>query len=328
MELSNMHSLSGETLEQLIQETLSYEELVSQMAVDRRQASKLVGSLLQGVPTVESRVLQLACGRLGYNNVELGWDDAKTKSDEDLINDFSMFSSAVDLIVAGFVDRETLGAGHAIIKRVAEISEVPMISLADEVFAPQSAIGVAASFWERLGALKGKRIAVCWGFGSSFVMPNTAHSLLLICTSLGADVLLASPPDFGLLRRVVRDAAGRAKQSGSRFEESADLQEFLRTVDAVFATNWCRLDDFNHPERNAEHASQFREWHFTKENLPSDCLFMSEPPIQSDLLLDVSLQRSDRNLTNSWVLKRMQALTASMKHVDRGRLGDEISVLI
>jgi len=298
------------------------------MVADRRKMSRIVGSLLQGVPSIESRVLQLACGRLGYIHVDLGWEDARARSDEDLINEFSMFSSAVDILVAGFIDWETLGAGRAIIEQFAKISGVPMISLADEVFAPQSALGVAASFWERLGGLRGKRIAVCWGFGSKFVLPNTAHSLLLICTSLGADVLLTSPPDFSLLRRVTRDAEGRAKRSGSHFEESADIEESLQVADAVFAANWCRLDDFNHPERYADQASQFREWYFTDENLPSDCVFMSEPPVQSDLLLDTKLQRSDRNLTNGWILKRMQALTASIKHADEGSSRDEFSALI
>jgi len=323
-----MQSLSSEALEQLIQDTLSYEELVLSMAGDRRQTPKLVGSLLAGVPSIELRVLQLACGRLGYPHVDLGWDDARAKSDEDFTNELSMFSSAVDILVAGLIDWETLGAGRAMIECLAKNSEVPIISLTDEVFAPQSALGVAASFWERLGGLKGKRIAVCWGFGSKFALPNTAHSLLLIFTSLGADVLLASPPDFSLLRRVVRDTKGRAKQSGSHFEESADIHELLQTADAVFAANWCRLDDFNHPERNVDHASQFRDWYFTDETLPSDCVFMSEPPVQSDLLLDTKLQRSDRNLTNGWVLKRMQALTASIKHADKRAFGEEFSVLI
>jgi ornithine carbamoyltransferase len=208
-----MHNLSKKALEHLIHTALGHEDIVSAMPTDRLQPTKLVGSLLQGVSSIESKVLQLASARLGYHQIPLGWDGARVKSDEDLISEFSMFSHTVDFLATGFIDRETLGAGRAITEEFARISEVPVVSLADEVFAPQSALGVAAAFWEHLGGLRGKKIAICWGFGSEFVLPNTAHSLLLICTSLGADVVLTTPPDFPLLRRVTRDARERATHS-------------------------------------------------------------------------------------------------------------------
>ncbi|MFX1264605.1 MAG: hypothetical protein ACFFH0_04460 [Promethearchaeota archaeon] len=326
--LSCMHSLSSKALEDLIQATLGHEGLVSSMAIDGMHVTKLVGSLLHGVSSTESRVLQLASARLGYRHVALGWDDVKAKSDEALTNELSMFSQAVDILVTGFIDRETLGAGRAITEEFARISEVPMISLADEVFAPQPALSVAASFWEHLGGLKGKRIAVCWGFGSKFVLPNTAHSLLLILASLGADVVLASPPDFSLLKRVTRDASERATQSGAIFEESAELEETVQTVDAVFAANWCRLDNYSHPERNADHASRFRDWYFKDEALPSNCAFLTEPSVQKDLLLDARLWKSDRNLTRGWILKRSQALIASIQQVEGGPESGKHSALI
>jgi hypothetical protein len=311
----------------MIQNALGYEELVSSMTAKRKQASRVVGSLLLGVPSIEIQVLKLACSRLGYEHVELGWDDALSKSDEDLTTELSMLNSVVDLIVTGFIDRETLGSGRALIEQFAQTSSAPMISLADEIYASQAALGVAASFWERLGGLRGKRIAVCWGFGSKFVLPNTAHSLLLILASLGADVILASPPDFPLLGRVIRDAERRARQSGSHFEETIDIQEALQVVDAVFAANWCRFDDLHHPERNADRASKFRNWFFTDERLPPNCFFLSEPPIQTDLLLDTELEKSDRNLTKGLILKRIQILTASIKHVENGFLREGSSAL-
>lgn len=323
-----MHSLSQGELEQLIQDVTRYEDLVLSMTADRERKTRIVGSLLQGVPTAESRVLQLACGRLGYGFVDLGWDDATTKSDEEIINESSMYSSVVDILVTGFVDRETMGAGRATIERIARTSTVPVLSLADELFAPQSALAMASSFWDHLDGLKGKRVSVCWGFGSKFVLPNSAHSLLLILATLGADVVLAAPPDFPLLKRVIRDAEKRAEHSGSRCEISTDLQESIEAADAVFAANWCRLDDFNHPERNVDHASHYRDWYFTDDTLLSDCLFMTEPPAQSDLLLDAKLEKSFRNLTDDWISKRVHALTASFKHVDRGQVGENQSNLI
>ncbi|MFX1416964.1 MAG: hypothetical protein ACFFC0_09125, partial [Promethearchaeota archaeon] len=188
-----MHRLSQGDLEQLIQDVVGYEELVSSMTADRNGKRRIVGLLLQGVPPVESVVLQLTCGRLGYGSVELGWDQATTKSNEVLVNEFISYSSVVDILVTGFADRETMGAGRTIIERIARTSRVPMLNLADEVFAPQSALAVASSFCEHLDGLMGKRVSVCWGFGSNFVLPNSAHSLLLILATLGADVVLAAP---------------------------------------------------------------------------------------------------------------------------------------
>ncbi|UCH04315.1 MAG: hypothetical protein JSW05_12200 [Candidatus Thorarchaeota archaeon] len=327
-QMSGMHGLSSKALEDLIRATLGQEQLTSSVASDSVQATKVVGSLLHGVSSSESRVLRLASARLGYQHVALGWDDLKAKSNEALTSDLTMFSQAVDILATVFAYCETFGAGRAITEEFARISEIPMISLADEVFAPQPALCAAASFWEHLGGLKGKKIAICWGFGSNFVLPNTAQSLLLICTSLGADVVLATPPDFSLLRRVIRDSRKRATASGAHFEESMDLEGVVRAADAVFAANWCRLDDFNHPERSTDHASRFRNWYFRDELLPHNCAFLTEPPVQSDLLLDTRLRESDRNLTKGWILKRVQGLIASIRHVEERSTSEKPSTLV
>lgn len=310
-----MLDLGSDELERLIQDTLRHSDFSSHAVNEEALHATVVGSLFHNVAAQESRILDLTCARLGHHHVELGWDIVSSRAADDILSEVSMLSPAVDLLVTGFIDRETLGAGRSMVEEFPKASLVPVVNLVDEMYSPQSALAVVASFWERLGELRSKRIVISWGFGSVFTLPSTAHSLLMMCTSLGADVKLISPPGFSTLKRVIRGAEQRADGSGSSMEESAELQGSLQNAHAVFALNWCSLDDFNHPERTKERALQFDDWYFTQELLPKDCFFMSEPPLQTDLLVDTRVKESVRNLTPSWYVKRVQALAASMSYV-------------
>jgi hypothetical protein len=79
--------------------------------------------------------------------------------------------------------------------------------------------------------------------------------------------------------------------------------------------NWCRLDDFNRPERNAEHASKYRNWHFTKDVLPQKTLFITDPPVQTELLATRAVIDSVNNITPDIFAWMVQALLASISYV-------------
>jgi ornithine carbamoyltransferase len=199
-------------------------------------------------------------------------------------------------------------------EQLGQTLEIPFVSLADDFYAPQSALAVTVGLWERFGSLKGKKIAISWGFGSKYVLPSTAHSLCLMGASLGADIRVISPREFPLLKRVLRETSDRAKKTGATFEEHHDFESF-EDIDAVYAMNWCRLDDFNRPERNAEHASKYRDWHFTHKVLPPDSQFITNPPVQTELLASRDVIDGENNLTPYLFAWIVQALLASISYV-------------
>ncbi|MEE9353518.1 MAG: hypothetical protein V3U94_03765, partial [Candidatus Thorarchaeota archaeon] len=126
---------------------------------------------------------------------------------------------------------------------------------------------------------------------------------------------VAAPPGFSLVRRAVREARKRAKTTSVVIEEIDSFEGAFEDADAVFALNWGRLDNFNHPERNAEDASQFKDWFLTGNMLPKSCLFTTEPPVQDDLIAGGELLQSNRNVTSTWLSRRVAVLAASILHV-------------
>ena len=161
----------------------------------------------------------------------------------------------------------------------------------------------------------GRRIVICWGFGSRFVLPRTAHSLVILGAMLGAEMRVAAPPRFSLVRRAVREARRRVKTTSVVIEEADSFEGAFEDADAVFALNWGRLDNFNHPERNAEDASQFKDWFLTGNMLPKNCLFATKPPVQDNFIAGGGLLQNNRNVTPTWLSRRVAVLAASILHV-------------
>ena len=99
------------------------------------------------------------------------------------------------------------------------------------------------------------------------------------------------------------------------FEEENEFEGALKDADAVFALNWFRLDDFNHPERNSHHAKEFKDWFIDETAISENCVFSTVPPTQSGLLASKKVLASDRNITPSWLKHRVSSLAATIDHM-------------
>jgi ornithine carbamoyltransferase len=253
-----MLTLTGDEIEDLIRRAIAHGP---PQWGDHDGAIKrldVIGSLFHNVPSLEARALYVAASRIGSDIVQLGWEDAQSLSTESIKRESIMFSKAVDVLVTGFIDNDTFGAGRRIMEQLGQTLE--------------------------MGA------------------------------SLGADIRVISPREFPLLKRVLRETSDRAKKTGATFEEHHDFESF-EDIDAVYAMNWCRLDDFNRPERNAEHASKYRDWHFTHKVLPPDSQFITNPPVQTELLASRDVIDGENNLTPYLFAWIVQALLASISYV-------------
>lgn len=237
-----------------------------------------------------------------------------TMSEEEILSEAVSIAHIADMLITSIIDRQTFGNGHLLTERIAEAIDVPVISFRDEIYSHPTAIAEILAIYEHLGTLKGKRIGVAWGFGSRFVLPSTAHSLVLLASQMGADVRIIEPDKFALLKRVKRTARGFTDKSGSSIVIQDDLSEGLKGLDAVFVSNWCSLDNYQHPERNRDHAAEFKDWFYSEENVSEDCLFLTEPPVQHELLASTGLLRSERNLSTTTYLRRSKILASIIQH--------------
>jgi ornithine carbamoyltransferase len=141
-------------------------------------------------------------------------------------------------------------------------------------------------------------------------------------------VRVVAPPAFSLLNRVRKKAKDIANEVGSKFEETSVFADAFGDADAVFSLNWFRLDDFNHPERNPAFASKYKDWYMVPEMFSRSCIFSTEPPLQTDIMLSPELAQDPRNLSGSWLTRRIHVLAATIVYVLRKIRNEEaISVV-
>ena len=279
------------------------------------QNIRAIGRVFYGASPLESRVTDITAARLGSSLIDLGWQDASTMSTDAMLDSIRMSSAAVDLMLTAFASSETFGEGRILTDQFADTSVVPLISLHDDVYAWQDALTTLLGLETQLHGLSGKQIVVTWGFGNSFVNPAPAHSLSIAALAFGANVRLVTPSKFSFLNRVCRVARDTSTCCNVLYEEEHEFEGSLRDADAVFALNWLRLDDFNHPERNQDTAKEFKDWFVDESTIPEKCVFSSVPPAQSGLLASRKVLTSDRNITPLWLRHRTIVLAATIAHM-------------
>ena len=274
---------------------------------------KVVSRLLHGESPFETQISVMTAARLNHTMVDMGWNDADSMSTEELLDSVRMSSEGSDVLLTAFSSSETFGEGRMLTKQFADTSTVPFASLHDDVYAWQSALATLLGLESRLSGLAGKQIAITWGFGNSFTNPAPANSLLISALAFGAHVRLVSPSKFSFLNRVRRVAEDTSQCCNVLYEEVDEFEGSFKNADAVFALNWLRLDDFNHPERNQEHAHELKDWHF--DNLPDGTIFSTIPSSQPNLLASRKILESDQNITPMWLKNRVITLAATIAYL-------------
>ncbi|NHI82944.1 MAG: hypothetical protein EAX81_01385 [Candidatus Thorarchaeota archaeon] len=310
-----MDSLSRKELENIIESSLRLDR--SKGTLDQDARPFVIGSLLRGIPAGELEILNLAGARFGYRHVGFSLDSVFTMSTEDIVAKAQMVSPYIDTLVTGFIDEETFGYGRSLSETLSNTIQVPLVSMMDDIYAPQPALGLLSTIWGELGNIEGRRIAISWGYGSRFTHQNLAHSLLTLGAKLGAEMVVASPPEFSLMRRIIRNAEQLAEENNGSLVEATEFSIPSINADVVVGLNWTSLDDFSYPDKVADKAKKYKHWHFTKSLLGGRSLFITEPPIQTDLLASMDLIQSRNNLTPKALGRRIQVLVQSIRFVSQ-----------
>jgi ornithine carbamoyltransferase len=302
-------------LQRIIQTAKSIDSSGFSTVQQALQSVKVVGQILHGESLLERQVLDITAGRLDLDIVNIGWPDASRMSTEAMLDSLRMSSEAVDLLLTAFSSSDTFGEGRILTTQFGQTSRVPLVSLHDDVYAWQDALTALLGLESQLGGVSGKQVVVTWGFGNSFVNPAPAHSLLIASLAFGANVRLVTPPKFSFLNRVRRVARDTSMCSNVLFEEDNEFEGAFKDADAVFALNWLRLDDFNHPERNQDYAKEHKSWFIDETTIPEQCVFSTVPPTQSGLLASRKVLGSKRNITPLWLKHRVTVLASTMAHM-------------
>jgi ornithine carbamoyltransferase len=232
------------------QETLSVRDLVAEKHLTRRDIELIFqltervksapGAFAQGLqgkqlamifekPSLRTRVT-FEVGMTSMGGYAVYLDHTKPRLGErEAIKDVAR---NLDRWVHGIVARTF---AHSAVEELAEHASIPVINALTDLLHPCQALADYYTLSEKLGRLKGLRLAFV-GDGN-----NVSHSLMITGAKLGVSVNVATPPGFEPKAEIVEEAKLIARKTGAKIALFHDPVEAVVGVNAVYTDVWASM---------------------------------------------------------------------------------------
>ncbi len=166
------------------------------------------------------------------------------------------------------------GEGNAYMREVARWAEVPVINMQCDVDHPCQTLADLMTIREQRGRdLRGLKVAVTWAYAPSYAKPlSVPQGLIMLLPRFGIDVVLAHPPEYGLMPETMH--------GNIRIVDSMD--EAFRDADVVIPKSWGCLDTMgSNPAESLRIAKQYTHWICNADRMKlanPDALYMHPLP--------------------------------------------------
>ena len=176
------------------------------------------------------------------------------------------------------------GEGNAYMREVAKWAEAPVINMQCDVDHPCQTLADLMTIREKRGSnLRGLKIAVSWAYAPSYAKPlSVPQGLIMLMPRFGMDVVLAHPPEYGLMAETIEAARENAERGGGTFRVADSMEEAFRDADVVIPKSWGCLDTMgSRPEESLRIAKQYTSWICNAGRMTlarKDCLYMHPLP--------------------------------------------------
>ena len=183
-------------------------------------------SLLFEKPSLRTRItFEVAAKQLGGDSIQSIGPIGGREPVKDVARNLARWT---DLIVARTFKQKT-------VDDLANWSGLPVINALSDLYHPCQALADMLTLKEHWGAWRGHKLAFV-GDGN-----NVAHSLMLDCARLGADIAVITPPKYEPNSDILRQAEGFAQRNGCRIQVTNELAEGLKDADAVYTDVWASM---------------------------------------------------------------------------------------
>ncbi len=176
------------------------------------------------------------------------------------------------------------GEGRAYMREVASWADVPVINMQCDVDHPCQTLADLMTIREKRGRrLRGLKVAVTWAYAPSYAKPlSVPQGLIMLLPRFGLDVVLAHPPEYGLMPETIHAAYDNAMGGGGRFRVVGSMEEAFLDADVVIPKSWGCLETMgSNPDESLRIAKQYTDWicNFDRLRLArQDVLYMHPLP--------------------------------------------------
>ena len=177
-------------------------------------------------PSLRTRVsFEIGIRQLGGDCVNLGASEVGLGVREPVADVARVLDRWVDIIVARVNSHDSL-------LEFAEYANAPIVNALSDLEHPCQAMADIMTIQQHRGELRGQRVAYI-GDGN-----NTAASLAIAGASVGADFVIAAPPDYQIPTPAWEEANRRAAESQSKVGWVELPQQAARGADVVYTDKW------------------------------------------------------------------------------------------
>jgi len=221
-DILTLQELSSNEIWTLIDECF---ELKREWARGERRKRDLEGKgvlLFFEKPSTRTRLaFEMAATSLGAHPLYASASELQLARGETLSDTARVFSRMVDCIVARVRSHDT-------VEELATYCTIPVINGLSDLHHPTQALTDVFTMFEVKGR---RRLKVAFiGDGGA----NTCHSLLICCSKLGLDVVVACPREFRPRSEVLEVAMRNCDVSGSKIEIVEDPIAAVKEVDVIY----------------------------------------------------------------------------------------------
>ena len=254
-------------------------------------AGKTLGMLFQHPSTRTRNAFQAGMEQLGGHATFLGAHDLQLTRGETLPDTAQILSRYVDGIAARFGTHEDLITfmGGA---------SVPVFNALTERFHPIEALSDLLTLHDRLGGLKGLKLAYM-GDGN-----NVCHSLMLSGTAAGMHVAVASPVGFEPDATLVARARELAAQSGGSILVTPDPVAAATGADAIYTDVHESMGQPDDPHKRVALAPYKVTTELMWEARPT-AVFMHCLPMQRDVEVEAAVADGPQSIVFEQAANRL-----------------------
>lgn len=207
-----------------ILEILSLSALLKKDRTSHRLWGTLEGktfALIFQKPSTRTRLsIEVAIRELGGHSTYLGWNDLQLGRMESISDTAKVMSRYLDGIVARVHSHDDLTI-------FAKWSTIPVFNALSDTHHPMQALADLFTINEKKGKFGDLKVAFI-GDGN-----NVANSLLIACSKVGLDLVVASPKEYVPDSRIVKTALINAKKSGSTVKVTTDPKDAVKNADVI-----------------------------------------------------------------------------------------------
>jgi ornithine carbamoyltransferase len=202
---------------------------------------------------------------------------------------------------------------HEIVEEMAACCDIPVINALTDFSHPCQAMADYMTIWEVKGRLKDVKLAFV-GDGN-----NVAHSLLFGAAQLGAEICIASPPDYEPRPDAIAWALQRASQTKGKVTITNDPRVAVESADIVYTDVWASMGQESEVK---ERRQIFRPYQVNSELIACakpDAIFMHCLPAYRGAEVTTDVIDSARSVVFQQAENRLHIqkaiLVELMKHV-------------